>query len=115
MSNNLKALTKEHHDNAERTEFADMLLGGNIPPRLYQQYLHAQLANYSALESVVEVPMELESIFRSTQIEEDLVELEVPRGPTTKFLPFADDVETSPWPSASEPKPTMISPASFVT
>jgi heme oxygenase (biliverdin-producing, ferredoxin) len=76
MSNNLKALTKEHHDNAERTEFADMLLGGNIPPRLYQQYLHAQLANYSALESVVEVPMELESIFRSTQIEEDLVELE---------------------------------------
>ena len=76
MSNNLKALTKEHHDNAERTEFADMLLGGNIPPRLYQQYLNAQLANYSALESVVEVPMELESIFRSTQIEEDLVELE---------------------------------------
>lgn len=76
MSNNLKALTKEHHDNAERTEFADMLLGGNIPPRLYQQYLHAQLANYSALESVVEVPMELEPIFRSTQIEEDLVELE---------------------------------------
>ncbi|MGY8864806.1 MAG: biliverdin-producing heme oxygenase [Methylophagaceae bacterium] len=76
MSNNLKALTKEHHDNAERTEFADMLLGGNIPPRLYQQYLRAQLANYSALESVVEVPMELEPIFRSTQIEEDLVELE---------------------------------------
>ena len=27
--------------------------------------------------------------------------LKVPRGPTTKFLPFADDVETSPWPSAS--------------
>ena len=76
MSNNLKALTKEHHDNAERTEFADMLLSGNIPPRLYQQYLHAQLANYSVLESVVEVPMELEAIFRSTQIEEDLVELE---------------------------------------
>ena len=48
MSNNLKALTKEHHDNAERTEFADMLLSGNIPPRLYQQYLAAQLANYSA-------------------------------------------------------------------
>jgi hypothetical protein len=48
-------------------------------------------------------------------VEEDLVELEVPRGPTTKLLPFADDVETSPWPSASEPKPTMISPASFVT
>ena len=76
MSNNLKALTKEHHDNAERTEFADMLLSGNIPPRLYQQYLAAQLANYSALESAVQVPIELESIFRSTQIEDDLIELE---------------------------------------
>ena len=86
MSNNLKALTKEHHDNAERTEFADMLLGGNIPPRLYQQYLHAQLANYSVLESVVEVPMELEAIFRSTQIEEDLVELE-----TTYDLPEIEE------------------------
>jgi len=86
MSNNLKALTKEHHDNAERTEFADMLLGGNIPPRLYQQYLHAQLANYSVLESVVEVPMELEAIFRSTQIEEDLVELE-----TTFDLPEIEE------------------------
>ena len=76
MSNNLKALTKEHHDNAERTEFADMLLSGNIPPKLYQQYLAAQLANYSALESAVSVPIELESIFRSTQIEDDLIEIE---------------------------------------
>lgn len=76
MSLNLKALTKEHHDNAERTEFADMLLSGNIPPRLYQQYLAAQLANYAALESAVEIPIELESIFRSTQIEDDLIEIE---------------------------------------
>ena len=76
MSNNLKALTKEHHDNAERTEFADMLLSGNIPPRLYQQYLAAQLANYASLESAVSVPIELESIFRSTQIEDDLIEIE---------------------------------------
>lgn len=76
MSNNLKELTRAHHDNAERTEFADMLLGGGISPRLYQEYLHAQLQNYLVLESAVEVPMELEPIFRSTQIEEDLQELE---------------------------------------
>ena len=76
MANNLKELTRQHHDNAERTEFADMLLGGNISPRLYQEYLHAQLQNYMALESAVEIPMELEPIFRSTQIEEDLQELE---------------------------------------
>lgn len=76
MANNLKELTKAHHDNAERAEFADMLLSGGIPPKLYQEYLYAQLQNYMALESAVTVPMELESIFRSAQIEEDLQELE---------------------------------------
>jgi hypothetical protein len=76
VANNLKELTRQHHDNAERTEFADMLLSGNISPKLYQEYLHAQLQNYMVLESAVEVPMELEPIFRSTLIEEDLQELE---------------------------------------
>jgi heme oxygenase len=76
MANNLKELTRQHHDNAERTEFADMLLSGQISPRLYQEYLHAQLQNYMVLESAVEVPMELEPIFRSTLIEEDLTELQ---------------------------------------
>lgn len=76
MSNNLKELTKAHHDNAERTAFADMLLGGEISPRLYQMYLHAQLQNYMALESAVTVPIELEPIFRSAQIEQDLQEIE---------------------------------------
>ena len=47
MSNNLKELTRAHHDNAERTEFAD-----------------------------IAVPMELEPIFRSAGIEEDLQEIE---------------------------------------
>ena len=76
MANNLKELTRQHHDNAERTEFADMLLSGQISPKLYQEYLHAQLQNYMVLESAVEVPMELEPIFRSTLIEEDLSELQ---------------------------------------
>ena len=72
MSNNLKELTRAHHDNAERTEFADLLLSGEISPKLYQEYLHNQLQNYRALEGTVSVPMELEPIFRSTAIEEDL-------------------------------------------
>lgn len=76
MSNNLKQLTMAHHDNAERTEFADMLIGGTISPRLYQEYLYNQLQNYKVLEGAVSVPMELEPIFRSTLIEEDLQELE---------------------------------------
>ena len=76
MSNNLKELTRAHHDNAERTEFADMLLSGGISPKLYQEYLHAQLQNYRVLEGAVSVPMELEPIFRSPGIEEDLQEIE---------------------------------------
>lgn len=76
MANNLKELTKAHHDNAERTAFADLLLSGEISPRLYQMYLHAQLQNYMALESAVTVPVELEPIFRSAQIEQDLQEIE---------------------------------------
>ena len=76
MSNNLKELTRAHHDNAERTEFADLLLSGEISPKLYQEYLHNQLQNYRAVEGAVSVPMELEPIFRSTAIEEDLQELE---------------------------------------
>ena len=76
MSNNLKELTRAHHDNAERTEFADMLLSGSISPKLYQEYLHAQLQNYRVLEGAVAVPMELEPIFRSALIEEDLQEIE---------------------------------------
>jgi heme oxygenase (biliverdin-producing, ferredoxin) len=76
MSNNLKQLTMAHHDNAERTEFADMLISGAISPRLYQEYLYNQLQNYKVLEGAVSVPMELEPIFRSTLIEEDLQELE---------------------------------------
>jgi len=76
MANNLKDLTKQHHDNAERTEFADLLMSGDIPPKLYQEFLHAQLQNYMALESAVNIPIELEPIFRSSQMEEDLQELE---------------------------------------
>ena len=77
MSNNLKELTRAHHDSAERTEFADMLLSGNIKPKLYQEYLHAQLQNYMVLESAVDIDASLEPIFRSTLMEDDLNELEI--------------------------------------
>lgn len=76
MSSNLKELTKAHHDNAERSEFANLLISGDISPKLYQEYLHAQLLNYEALETAIEVPAELEPIFRADAIFEDLQELE---------------------------------------
>lgn len=76
MSNNLKELTRFHHENAERSEFANLLISGGISPKLYQEYLHAQLACYEALESAIEVPADLEPIFRADSIYEDLEELE---------------------------------------
>jgi len=76
MANNLKELTWEHHQNAERTEFADLLLSGDIHPRLYQRYLHSQLIIYSTLEAAVDLPLQLQGVFRSSLILEDLQELE---------------------------------------
>ena len=76
MANNLKELTRLHHDNAERSSFASLLISGDISPVLYQEYLHAQLLNYEVLESAVQVSADLEPIFRADLIFEDLQELE---------------------------------------
>jgi heme oxygenase len=93
MANNLKELTWEHHQNAERTDFADQLLSGDIEPRLYQKYLHAQMLVYSALESNVDLPMSLHGVFRSALIQEDLQELENEYRllEIKEFLPSVDD------------------------
>jgi len=93
MANNLKELTWEHHQNAERTEFADLLLSGDIHPRLYQKYLHSQLIIYSILESAIDLPLELQGVFRSNLIMEDLQELEAEHRfkELKEFLPSVDD------------------------
>lgn len=93
MANNLKELTWEHHQNAERTDFADQLLSGDIEPQLYQKYLHAQMLIYSALESNVDLPMSLHGVFRSALIQEDLQELENEYRllEIKEFLPSVDD------------------------
>lgn len=76
MANNLKELTWEHHQNAERTEFAELLISGDIHPRLYQKYLYAQMIIYGVLETAVKLPSDLENVFRANAIMEDLQELE---------------------------------------
>lgn len=93
MANNLKELTWEHHQNAERTEFANILISGDIHPRLYQKYLHSQLIIYSTLESLVDLPLNLQGVFRSSLILEDLQELEAEHRlqELTDFLPSVDD------------------------
>jgi len=72
----LRDLTKQHHDSVERSEFAELLLGGCISPSMYHVYLSAQYSNYKALEDLVELPDSLLSIFRSEFIQKDLLELE---------------------------------------
>ena len=46
----IKDLTMEHHKNAERQAFVDILMSGKIPERLYATYLYNQLQCYSVLE-----------------------------------------------------------------
>lgn len=72
----LKELTKEHHDSAERSEFAELLIGGGISPALYFVYLNAQFVNYSELERAVVLPKNLQTIFRSALIEKDMISIQ---------------------------------------
>lgn len=76
MSLTLKEQTREHHDNVERSEFAEILLSGKISPALYYAYLSAQYENYKVLEETVDIPKNLEVIFRAPLIMQDMHELE---------------------------------------
>ena len=46
----IKELTAEIHQNAERQEFVKTLMSGSIEPNLYATYLYNQLQCYSVLE-----------------------------------------------------------------
>jgi|TARA_B110000971_G_scaffold179787_1_gene186174 heme oxygenase len=50
MAYDIKELTKEIHQNAERQEFVKILMSGTIRPELYAIYLYNQLQCYSVLE-----------------------------------------------------------------
>ena len=50
MAYDIKELTKEIHQNAERQEFVKTLMSGTIRPELYAIYLYNQLQCYSVLE-----------------------------------------------------------------
>jgi len=73
----LKELTKDNHRNAERKEFASILMSGSIDPFLYYKYLTNQKLIYTALE--IRLPlfsMGIQDIARSHLIGEDMQELE---------------------------------------
>ena len=76
MSLKLKELTWAHHQAAERRAFAKELLSGNIDPALYHKFLCCQYMNYSVLESLAELPDNLNKIKRARRIFQDIRELE---------------------------------------
>ena len=74
---NLKELTWENHKNAERKEFASLLMSGNISPELYFKYLSNQFLMYSVLEQKVDLDgLGISGIRRAPSILEDMSELQ---------------------------------------
>lgn len=76
--NNLKDLTWEHHKNAERQEFAHILISGKIHPEFYATYLWNQHKKYDLLEAMAGARGLLNSlpgIRRKIKIEADFKEL----------------------------------------
>ena len=74
----LKELTYEHHRNAERQKFVKTLMGGNIPPKVYAEFLYNQYVAYNILEvcAMAEgVLNDLPDIRRAPKILEDFQEL----------------------------------------
>jgi len=77
----LKELTKQKHQDAERTEFAGLLLSGNISKELYARYLAQMLEVYSKLEyhcAKAGLLSDMPGLGRAMNIFEDIKELDVP-------------------------------------
>ena len=74
----IKELTWEHHKNAERQQFAKLLISGEIHPDLYATYLWNQHKKYDILEAMLMaqgIMGEVGDIRRKLLIEEDFSEL----------------------------------------
>ena len=75
---NLKELTWEHHQNAERQDFVKVLMSGKIHPDFYATYLWNQHKKYDLLEALATANgllADLPDIRRKIRIEEDFREL----------------------------------------
>ena len=73
---NLKELTWEHHEKAETSHFANVLMSGDITPKQYQEYLFNQMICYGALEGAVDLLEPYRPVFRVNAIFEDMMELQ---------------------------------------
>lgn len=75
---NLKELTWEHHQNAERQEFVKVLMSGSIDKELYARYLFNQFPCYEILEVMGQRHQLFESFpaaLRNRRILNDYMEL----------------------------------------
>jgi heme oxygenase len=75
---NLKDLTWEHHQEAERQQFVKVLMSGKIHPEFYATYLWNQHMKYDLLEALVSVTSKvnhIEDIYRKQYILDDFREL----------------------------------------
>jgi len=91
---NLKELTWEHHQNAERQDFVKVLMSGNINPDFYATYLWNQHKKYDLLEALAgalgllnDIPGDIR---RKNKIEEDIKELWKHKEPP-KIMPSTDE------------------------
>jgi len=74
----LKELTKQAHSDAERSEFAKLLMSGNINEKQYATYLYQMLEVYIVLEHLAAKEgflKDLPGLSRVTGIKADLQEL----------------------------------------
>jgi heme oxygenase len=101
----LKELTAEKHHDAERTEFAKILLSGKISKEQYALYLLQMLEVYSALEyhaAINGLLADLSGIPRVMSIYEDLEELGVDQNSlkllesTKKYIQYLNDLGNDP-------------------
>ena len=71
----LKELTIKEHQNAERQNFARLLMSGQIPEKVYLSYIVNQHACYTALENHTKFKLPDDRLKRAKKIQNDIDEL----------------------------------------
>jgi heme oxygenase len=102
---NLKELTWEHHQNAERQEFVKVLMSGKIHPDFYATYLWNQHKKYDLMEAFATATgllNDFPEIRRKQAIEADYLELWTGKEPpvvvpsTLEYIEHMRDAITNP-------------------
>ena len=102
---NLKELTWEHHQNAERQDFVKVLMSGKINPKFYATYLWNQHKKYDLIEAIAKshgLFSDIPTVPRKLEIEKDFLELWTDNAPpllvpsTTKYIGHVKEIIPDP-------------------